>query len=274
MNDLEMLNKLLSDHRLTHYQEVKTTQYQRMIENAIREKNDGLLEVIQTCHPFIFTPKKNGVQDIKEINKYFGVIDIPFKRICIEALNSPITSPTHENNLEEMAWITSVIVDEVSPRIYSFYAFVQANVKDFYGDIKRQELFVGPVNPGASLYGELCGIVHDYMQRLHSEKIGVSGREKPIKYKNKQGEKKFIRPKNITYVSPKKYLSKTETLISRNIEWCHRWEVRGHWRKINGIGKDRDGNYCVNNFTWITPFVKGPDNSPLIKKSRVVEEAV
>jgi hypothetical protein len=47
--------------------------------------------------------------------------------------------------------------------------------------------------------------------------------------------------------------------------------VRGHWRKVNGIGKDRSGEYCVKEFTWVTEHDKGPDGKPLIRKTRIVD---
>jgi hypothetical protein len=56
----------------------------------------------------------------------------------------------------------------------------------------------------------------------------------------------------------------------RNIDWSHRWEVRGHWRRLDAdsIGKDRDGNYVVAGWTWVTPHEKGDPSLPLIIKDR------
>lgn len=55
-----------------------------------------------------------------------------------------------------------------------------------------------------------------------------------------------------------------------NVEWSHRWEVRGHWRKIQGVGKDREGTYNTQGFTWVMPHEKGPEEKDLVKKIRVV----
>lgn len=42
------------------------------------------------------------------------------------------------------------------------------------------------------------------------------------------------------------------------VPWSHRWEVRGHWRRLrSGIR------------TWVRPHVKGPDDKPLIRKRKV-----
>lgn len=51
-----------------------------------------------------------------------------------------------------------------------------------------------------------------------------------------------------------------------NIEWSHRWVVRGHWRwQACGVGrKDRRR-------IWIAPFVKGPENAPLFVTDKVYD---
>lgn len=54
-----------------------------------------------------------------------------------------------------------------------------------------------------------------------------------------------------------------------NVDWQHRWQVCGHWRTVKGIGKDQQGN-PVRGFTWVNEHVKGPDDKPLILKTRVV----
>lgn len=55
------------------------------------------------------------------------------------------------------------------------------------------------------------------------------------------------------------------------IDWSHRWEVRGHWRKVHGIGKDRAGDYKIVGHTWVKNFTKGPAELPLIVKTRVMQ---
>lgn len=48
-------------------------------------------------------------------------------------------------------------------------------------------------------------------------------------------------------------------------EWSHRWVVRGHWRKQWYASEG------VHRMIWISPFVKGPVDKPLIVKDRVFE---
>lgn len=61
------------------------------------------------------------------------------------------------------------------------------------------------------------------------------------------------------------------TAQGKVIDWSHRWEVMGHWRKVSGIGKDPSGAYGVQGFTWVSPHERGPENKPVVKKVRIVE---
>mgnify|MGYP001565127442 CR=1 FL=1 len=60
-------------------------------------------------------------------------------------------------------------------------------------------------------------------------------------------------------------------LETSEVEWNYRWRVRGHWRRIEGIGKDPEGNK-VQGFTWIKECIKGPENKPLLNKPRIVKD--
>ena len=51
------------------------------------------------------------------------------------------------------------------------------------------------------------------------------------------------------------------------LEYSHAFSVRGHWRRFDGIGKDRQGNRKVQGFTWVKDFIKG--EGELIKKVRL-----
>lgn len=51
-----------------------------------------------------------------------------------------------------------------------------------------------------------------------------------------------------------------------DIEWSHRWLVRGHWR--NQPCKDENGEWTTR-MVWIHPHVKGPDDKPLLVREHV-----
>src|SRR5438067_1326025 len=55
----------------------------------------------------------------------------------------------------------------------------------------------------------------------------------------------------IVRISPANYAKELTSRFGGRVDWSHQWEVRGHWRKINGIGKDRSGAYTMSGFTWV-----------------------
>lgn len=117
----------------------------------------------------------------------------------------------------------------------------------------------------------LNDVVQNLLDRLQVEALGVDETPRVMSYKNPDNpkKKKRIIKDHIFIVAPKKY---KKTTAGKKVNWSHRWNVRGHWRQVKGIGKDREGNYCVNGRTWVTESVKGPDDMPLIKKQRVVDD--
>jgi hypothetical protein len=87
-------------------------------------------------------------------------------------------------------------------------------------------------------------------------------------------ERRQIKIKDIVHVRLRRKAASsaptTEQVGDRKIEWSHRWEVMGHWRKVSGIGKDDRGRYHVQNYTWVIPHTKGPEEKDLVKKTRLI----
>jgi hypothetical protein len=50
---------------------------------------------------------------------------------------------------------------------------------------------------------------------------------------------------------------------SNEVEWSHRWLVNGHWRRIWDKKEQRV------RLIWVSPYIKGPENKPLILKDRI-----
>lgn len=57
---------------------------------------------------------------------------------------------------------------------------------------------------------------------------------------------------------------KGEALYHEDVTWHHRWIVRGHWRK-QPCGPGRSQIRAV----WISAYVKGPDDAPLLQSTKV-----
>jgi len=62
--------------------------------------------------------------------------------------------------------------------------------------------------------------------------------------------------------------NKVSSIKGGNIDYLHSFSVRGHWRQVKLIGKDRYNNYCVPGLTWINPHIRGEGD--LIKKTRII----
>jgi hypothetical protein len=58
-----------------------------------------------------------------------------------------------------------------------------------------------------------------------------------------------------------------ETEDSKKIDWSHRWLVGGHWRWQPY--KDPVSGGEIKKRIWISPYVKGPEDKPLVMKERV-----
>lgn len=94
-------------------------------------------------------------------------------------------------------------------------------------------------------------------------------------YRRKHAEtiKRYNRP--IYYVLDKKEETKRvnyNKIESRgHLEFTHSFKVRGHWRRISekSYGKDRQGNYNILGYTWVTDYIKG--NGELAQKLRVIK---
>lgn len=66
---------------------------------------------------------------------------------------------------------------------------------------------------------------------------------------------------------PRNHVEDTE--MRPAIDWQHRWEVAGHWRRAKH-GHDPNGEAILGR-TWVKNFVKGPEDKPLVVKERRVK---
>lgn len=94
-------------------------------------------------------------------------------------------------------------------------------------------------------------------------------------YRRKHADtiKRYNRP--IYYILDKKEETKKSNynkIESRgHLEFTYAFKIRGHWRRISekSYGKDRQGNYNILGYTWVTEYIKG--EGELVKKLRVVK---
>lgn len=113
-------------------------------------------------------------------------------------------------------------------------------------------------------------IIEKFVSKLAKESAGVETVRERIKIGTGK-DKKTHTIRRIIHVHPKKDRPAT-TPKGNLIDWSHRWNVRGHWRKCDGLGKDREGNYTQSGHTWVVHHEKGPEHLPLVQKTRFVKE--
>lgn len=224
-------------------------------------------------------------------------IDLPFKTVFIEASSSaPVQfnfslSPDKEQCLSQNR--TGILIHEISPENYMVFSLVKSLVHERNtGEVTNPSpitlsfLLASGIKP-TDTYIEWTMITPEHIKKSHVSRLIYTQiksifdkiRTKPVEYgsenvnyrfrvgkgKNRQASK----IKSVVHVRLKRKIH-NNYLPGRDVDWSHRWEVRGHWRRIQGIGKDREGNYNIKGFTWVSAHEKGPEEKDLVRKIRLV----
>lgn len=209
---------------------------------------------IENCNPFVFTPSEETTVDSVISNEETG-IDAPFKVFSIEVLGDYICIPNPEQR-HLKTYIDCILVREIQPKQFSYLSLCE--IRDS-GNSRRVLLLTQSEGH----------IVEKMLRRLKREAVGVEHVRERVKLAS-GADKRVATFRKIVHVRPKNQIQH-ESSETRNIDWNHRWSVRGHWRAIQGLGKDREGKYCIENNTWVSEYEKGPEDAPLISKVRVVK---
>lgn len=184
------------------------------------------------------------------------------------------------NAIEEMSAVGtySFLTMELAPGrvwICAYYGGYRCDengkqISPAYHDLKTFE-FRSDKKAYSSLEKGIIQMIQEIISQINSKENLIANETCRVKIRVGTGKnKEFIKIKNIVRIIPKKERDTARPIIGKNLDFTHRFEVRGHWRKVDGIGKDRQGNYNVKGFTWVVPFVKGPEEKPLVKKTRLL----
>jgi len=189
-----------------------------------------------------------------------GFLDLPFPVCIFEAADDKTALfdfPEPDN-----VFIHSLMTVEVTPGNYKFYGFGHrhSNNEMFIEDLSNDSN-----NAGFKLTAHLLRVLNESQRQL-VEKIKIRARM------GKGKDRKPFKINQIVRVYPKgKKREKVKPLFGGKIDYSHRWESRGHWREVMGIGKNRAGQYVISGATWVIPSIKGPKGKPLVKKIRIFE---
>lgn len=172
------------------------------------------------------------------------LLSLPFKNIFIEHLH-----------ITESSQYSGIWVNEISPGKLEFISINKLKNQPVPGFV-----YSTTEESTESLMLAL-NITSAYLTLLHNRKYDVGCGLSKQRIKDRTGAPLI---KKIVYISAKKTRTEFSKEIGEAIDWSHRWLVMGHWRKIEGLGKNREGVYCEYGHTWVQPHEKGPKNKPLV----------
>jgi hypothetical protein len=188
-------------------------------------------------------------QDMKLVDKLKDSstvkFDAPFPVISVEILDGDIIVDNHK----------CVVAAEVSPNHWKYWWYCKNIEGGYCVSVICEDLHIK--------------IFWSLIDRINHQSVGTEQVRQRVKIGTGK-DKKILTIRQITYVYPKQQERPTHAPSGREINWSHRWFVRGHWRKANGLGKNREGVYCVAEWTWVKEHIKGTGD--LIKKAHVVKK--
>lgn len=161
------------------------------------------------------------------------------------------------------AFFAGALIYEISPTRYDLYF-----LGHFEGSAAGFKVLMFNWEPGCG--NTMAWVSRIWLDRLRHSVFGVEHVDEKIKIGSGTGQKHVHRIRHIVRIVPRATKETAGAAFSREIDWTHRWAVRGHWRRHEGLGKNRAGEYSVEGFTWITEHVRGPEDAPLIEKVRFV----
>lgn len=100
--------------------------------------------------------------------------------------------------------------------------------------------------------------------RLMQQSITSVVTEEPPRQLRRQLERKNLPSQHVTVITLRRSSIKGDG--TTEVEWTHRWLVRGHWR--NQPCKDENGEW-IHRLIYIHPYVKGPEDAPLLIREHV-----
>lgn len=218
---------------------------------------------IKDAQPFVLIPgqvEEDWIStDLRSLKVSDIKLDLPFKICSFEITYPNSYALQHENGPRYI--VDCIIAEEVSPEEIVFYAF---------GDFGRgRELKMATVHDCPGMWTLIGDALQDYLKKFQSSQHGTSSPRTIFKWKE-NGEKKQLRINKVIHYRSRSKAHSEE--YSHTIQWSHAFWVMGHWRTINGLGKDRDGIYRIAGKTWVESFVKQAELGDPIKKIRLVKE--
>lgn len=100
--------------------------------------------------------------------------------------------------------------------------------------------------------------------KMMTQNVAARQSMAPDRHSRRRGIRRGFDPREVLVVKLRRPRHEP-TGSERDVNWTHRWLVGGHWRNQWMPSLDRHRQ------TWISPYVKGPDDAPLIVKRKAYE---
>lgn len=237
-------------------------QLKKELEIFKKHKAPSILKKLPNV--FIIDDQMKMTEDfISDMPTAGRTLNLPFDTVFIEGLIGSLGVISLEDKLQ---YVMTIMIKEFSP---SDYAFILTTATDM-----NQTATYG-WNAYLSFhtkYKNVFNYIEKVLEYINSKSNICGQASVNIRIKSKEaGKNKIKKIKKIVIVKNKK--NKMTSFGGSEIDWSHRWEVRGHWRSIRGVGKDRNGDYKISGLTWVKDFVKGPEDKIFVKKTRIVNNS-
>jgi hypothetical protein len=218
---------------------------------------------IKNCRNFVVASNDNEISHdefmtLEEQNKVREV-DAPFPIFSFEYSCGYITNYVSPDKKYSIPVLCAMFIET---RPNEFIAYTLEGLGD-----KALAVFISKHRGGKS--SNPLALADIFCKTLPKCKIGKEITRINVKIGTGQ-DKEQHRIREVIHLAPRTTFKLNPT-ISKKIDWTHAFDVRGHWRQISGRGKDRNGEYVVDGFTWVKNYVKGEEKMPFVKKIRLVE---
>lgn len=237
-------------------------------DNNFLPTNDNFFNVSRLCQPIVFQDGidvtitdiiskarwafDSGNQDtVDRIWRGKDLLSPPFSTFSIELLNGAISSDYLDSDRSCSISLLCVLVNETLPGVFDMYCLIKNDLGKF--NVMKSDVY--------------RRVICCYTESLNSKVLFSEIVNTKIKLR-RDGINNFT-VNRIVRICDRKVVSSIKPEFSNKIDWSHRWLVRGHWRRCSNLGKDRNGDYCINGFTWVIDHEKGPEDVPIIYKTRM-----
>lgn len=204
--------------------------------------DSSFYDLIRAANIFVFP---SGISCYDHENDP-GELDLPFKTCSFE-------------RLDDLGGYACYLINEVEPRSYQIYALTKNKGQYYLLFSSTDSMTVAFKNK-----------INSFLRQIKHGKTGIENVKETVRI-GSGASREIHKIRRIVHVCNKREYLKARSVTGKPIDWSHQWSVRGHWRRVNGLGKDRNDDYSVHGFTWVTDHIRGPEDKPFIKKTRFLK---